>query len=138
MTKTKTFKEEFSFAERLQESKEIIFKYPDRIPVVAERFSRTDIPELEKKKYLVPREMTVGQFIHIISSRLHLPPGKALFVFVKNSLPPTSSRLDSIYETCRDEDGFLYMCYCSEKTFGSIMDVISENNLTSGMKKQGL
>jgi len=40
-------------------------------------------------RYLVPRDLSVGHFIHILSSRLSLPPGKALFVFVKNTLPQT-------------------------------------------------
>ncbi|KAF8387698.1 hypothetical protein HHK36_026352 [Tetracentron sinense] len=86
--------------------------------VVAERYSRTDLPEMEKKKYLVPRDMSVGQFIHVLSSRLHLTPGKALFVFVNTTLPQTASLMDSVYESSKDEDGFLYMCYSSEKTFG--------------------
>ncbi|KAJ6318092.1 hypothetical protein OIU76_013606 [Salix suchowensis] len=68
--------------------------------------------------YLVPRDMTIGQFIHILSSRLELTPGKALFIFVKNTLPQTASRMDSIYESYKEDDGFLYMCYSSEKTFG--------------------
>lgn len=42
-------------------------------------------------RYLVPRDMSVGQFIHILSARLHLSAGKALFVFVKNTLPQTGS-----------------------------------------------
>lgn len=33
--------------------------------------------------------MSVGQFIHILRSRLHLSPGKALFVFVNDTLPQT-------------------------------------------------
>nr|XP_010914718.1 autophagy-related protein 8i [Elaeis guineensis] len=112
------FKEEFSFEERLEESRDIVAKYPDRVPVIVERFARCDLPEMEKKKYLVPRDMSVGQFIHILSSRLHLSPGKALFVFVKNTLPQTASLMDSMYESYKDEDGFLYICYSSEKTFG--------------------
>ncbi|XP_057483198.1 autophagy-related protein 8i-like isoform X2 [Actinidia eriantha] len=104
--------------ERFEESQDMIAKYPDRVPVVVERYSKTDLPAMEKKKYLVPRDMSVGQFIHILSSRLHLAPGKALFVFVKNTLPQTSSLMESVYESCKDEDGFLYMCYSSEKTFG--------------------
>jgi hypothetical protein len=40
-------------------------------------------------RYLVPRDMSVGQFIHILSNRLRLTPGKALFIFVKNTLPQT-------------------------------------------------
>lgn len=42
-------------------------------------------------RFLVPRDMTVGQFIHILGARLRLAPGKALFVFVKDTLPQTSS-----------------------------------------------
>nr|CAD1821886.1 unnamed protein product [Ananas comosus var. bracteatus] len=112
------FKEEFTFEERLQESKDILAKYPDRVPVVVERFSRTDLPEMEKRKFLVPRDMSVGQFIHILRSRLHLPSGKALFIFIQDTLPQTASIMDSMYQQYKDEDGFLYMCYSSEKTFG--------------------
>ncbi|KAH7678550.1 Autophagy protein Atg8 ubiquitin-like protein [Dioscorea alata] len=112
------FKEEFSFEERFAESRDIVAKYPDRVPVIAERYSRCDLPQMEKKKFLVPRDMSIGQFIHILSGRLRLTPGKALFVFIKNSLPQTASLMDMVYESYKDEDGFLYMCYSSEKTFG--------------------
>ncbi|CAI8610843.1 unnamed protein product [Vicia faba] len=118
MGKIKSFKQEFSLDERRKESQSILVKYPDRVPVIIEKYSRTDLPELDKKKYLVPRDMSVGQFIHILSSRLSLMPGKALFIFVKNTLPQTASLMNSIYQTYKDEDGFLYMCYSSEKTFG--------------------
>ncbi|KAL5700389.1 Autophagy-related protein 8h [Ranunculus cassubicifolius] len=115
---TKSFKDEYSFEERLEESKGIVAKYPDRIPVIAERYSSSDLPEMEKKKYLVPRDMSIGHFIHILSLRLGLSPGKALFVFVNNTLPQTASLMDSLYGSFKDEDGFLYMCYSTEKTFG--------------------
>ncbi|XP_027331723.1 autophagy-related protein 8i-like isoform X1 [Abrus precatorius] len=118
MGKIKSFKQEFSFDERRKESECIVVKYPDRVPIIIEKYSRTDLPELDKKKYLVPRDMSVGQFIHILSSRLRLNPGKALFIFVKNTLPQTASLMNSIYESYKDDDGFLYMCYSSEKTFG--------------------
>ncbi|XP_021895961.1 autophagy-related protein 8i [Carica papaya] len=118
MGKTESFKDEFTFEERLEESRDIIGKYPNRVPVIVERYSKTDLPEMEKKKYLVPRDMSVGQFIHVLSNRLHVAPGRAIFVFVKNTLPPTATLMDSVYESYKDEDGFLYMCYSSEKTFG--------------------
>ncbi|CAL8129944.1 unnamed protein product [Prunus armeniaca] len=86
--------------------------------VIVEKYSRTNLPQMEKKKYLVPRDMSVGQFIYVLSSRLHLAHGKALFVFVKDTLPQTASLMDSVYESFKDKDGFLYMCYSTEKTFG--------------------
>ncbi|KAI4335062.1 hypothetical protein L6164_013744 [Bauhinia variegata] len=118
MGKISSFKQEFLFDERLNDSKNIIAKYPDRVPVIIEKYSRTDLPELDKKKFLVPRDMSVGQFIHILSSRLHLTPGKALFVFVENTLPQTASLMNAVHDSYKDDDGFLYMCYSSEKTFG--------------------
>ncbi|MBA0686072.1 hypothetical protein Goari_013693 [Gossypium aridum] len=81
---------------------------------------------MEKKKYLVPRDMSVGQFIHILSLRLRLSPGKALFVFVKNTLPQTATLMDSLYESFKEDDGFLYMCYSSEKTFGCATKQITQ------------
>ncbi|GAA0166627.1 non-motor microtubule binding protein [Lithospermum erythrorhizon] len=118
MGKSLSFKEEYSFEERSNESQDIIDKYLHRVPVVVEKYAKTDLPEMEKKKYLVPRDMSVGQFIYILSTRLHLAAGKALFVFVNDTLPQTSSLMESVYESFKDEDGFLYMCYSSEQTFG--------------------
>ncbi|XP_043723543.1 autophagy-related protein 8i [Telopea speciosissima] len=118
MGKMRSFKQEYTFEARSEESQDVLTKYPDRVPVVVEKYSRTDLPEMEKKKFLVPRDMSVGQFIHILSSRLRLTPGKALFVFVKNTLPQTGSLMNSVYQSFKAEDGFLYMCYSCEKNFG--------------------
>uniref|UniRef100_A0A0D9XVZ9 ABC transporter domain-containing protein n=1 Tax=Leersia perrieri TaxID=77586 RepID=A0A0D9XVZ9_9ORYZ len=113
----KPFKEEFTLEERAKESAAMIASYPDRIPVIVERFSSSSLPEMEKRKYLVPCDMPVGQFIFILRSRLHLSPGTALFVFINNTLPQTAQLMGSMYESYKDEDdGFLYMCYSSEKT----------------------
>uniref|UniRef100_A0A7C8YMV6 Autophagy-related protein n=1 Tax=Opuntia streptacantha TaxID=393608 RepID=A0A7C8YMV6_OPUST len=120
MGKTRSFKDDLPFEQRLKESTDMLAKYPDRVPVIAEKYSRTDLPELEKKKFLVPKDMSVGHFIHILSGRLHLAPGKALFIFVKDTLPQTSCLMDSVYESYKDDDGFLYMCYSTEKTFGAV------------------
>ncbi|KAF8047041.1 hypothetical protein N665_3246s0003 [Sinapis alba] len=114
----KSFKEQFSADERLKESRNIIAKYPDRVPVIIEKYSNADLPDMDKNKYLVPRDMTVGHFILMLSNRLHLDPSKSLFVFVQNTLPQTGSCMDSLYNTFKEGDGFLYMTYSTEKTFG--------------------
>ncbi|CAM6065538.1 unnamed protein product [Sphagnum tenellum] len=113
-----SFKRTHTAEERAAEAARMRLKYPDRIPVIVEKASHTDMPDMDKNKFLVPEEVTVGQFVHIIGKRLHLRAGQALFVFVGNVLPPTASLLASIYHEYKDADGFLYISYSGEKTFG--------------------
>ncbi|KAK4783914.1 hypothetical protein SAY86_018282 [Trapa natans] len=88
--------------------------------VIVERAEKSDVPEIDKKKYLVPADLTVGQFVYVVRKRIRLSPEKAIFVFVKNVLPPTAAMMSAIYEENKDEDGFLYMTYSGENTFGSV------------------
>ncbi len=57
--------------------------------VIVEKAEKSDIPDIDKKKYLVPSDLTVGQFVYVIRKRIKLSPEKAIFIFVKNVLPPT-------------------------------------------------
>ncbi|KAE8785502.1 autophagy-related protein 8a [Hordeum vulgare] len=108
-------------AERRQaEANRIREKYSDRIPVIVEKAGKSDIPDIDKKKYLVPADLTVGQFVYVVRKRIKLSAEKAIFIFVKNTLPPTAALMSAIYEENKDEDGFLYMTYSGENTFGSL------------------
>ena len=70
-------------------------------------------------RYLVPADLTVGQFVYVIRKRIKLSPEKAIFVFINNQLPPTATLMSVIYEKQKDEDGFLYVTYSGENTFGT-------------------
>ncbi|XP_059624238.1 autophagy-related protein 8C-like isoform X1 [Cornus florida] len=115
-----SFKLEHSLEKRQAEAGRIREKYPDRIPVIVEKAEKSDIPDVDKKKYLVPADLNVGQFIYVVRKRIKLGAEKAIFVFVKNMLPPTGAVMSAIYEDNKDEDGFLYMTYSGENTFGSL------------------
>ncbi|KAI5011087.1 hypothetical protein ZWY2020_013224 [Hordeum vulgare] len=109
------------FEQRRQaEANRIREKYSDRIPVIVEKAGKSDIPDIDKKKYLVPADLTVGQFVYVVRKRIKLSAEKAIFIFVKNTLPPTAALMSAIYEENKDEDGFLYMTYSGENTFGSL------------------
>ena len=56
------------------ESERIRNKYPDRIPVICEKTEKANIDDIDKKKYLVPADLTAGQFVYVIRKRLKLPP----------------------------------------------------------------
>mmetsp|Transcript_7571 Transcript_7571/g.12214 ORF Transcript_7571/g.12214 Transcript_7571/m.12214 type:complete len:126 (-) Transcript_7571:99-476(-) len=112
------FKNEHPFEKREQEAKRIREKYPDRIPVICEKDPRSEIPDIDKKKYLVPQDLTVGQFVYVIRKRIKVKPEKAIYIFINNVLPPTAALMSSIYEKQKDKDGFLYITYSGENTFG--------------------
>ena len=50
---------------RKSEAERIRAKYPDRVPVICEKADRSDIPDIDKKKYLVPADLTVGQYHYV-------------------------------------------------------------------------
>jgi hypothetical protein len=77
---------------------------------------KSDIATIDKKKYLVPADLTVGQFVYVIRKRIKLSPEKAIFIFVDEVLPPTAALMSSIYEEHKDEDGFLYITYVTQKS----------------------
>ncbi|KAK9896045.1 microtubule associated protein 1A/1B [Cystobasidium minutum MCA 4210] len=113
-----SFKTEHPFEKRQAEAERIRAKYSDRIPVICEKHEKSDIATIDKKKYLVPADLTVGQFVYVIRKRIKLEPEKAIFIYVDEVLPPTAALMSSIYEEYKDEDGFLYVTYSGENTFG--------------------
>ncbi|KAH6934435.1 hypothetical protein HPB50_024224 [Hyalomma asiaticum] len=92
------YKEEHPFEKRRSEGDKIRRKYPDRVPVIVEKAPKARIGDLDKKKYLVPSDLTVGQFYFLIRKRIHLRPEDALFFIVNNVIPPTSATMGSLYQ----------------------------------------
>lgn len=118
MTASK-FKDEISIENRIKEAERIRNKYPDRIPIICEKAPRSRIDDIDKTKYLVPSDLTVGQFAFVIRKRLRLKPETAIFILVNNTFPSTSTTISALYDAHKDEDGFLYLMYSGENTFGS-------------------
>ena len=83
------FKNDHDFDKRKKEADKIRAKYPERIPVICEKSANSDISDIDKKKYLVPGDLTVSQFVYVIRKRIKLAPEKAIFIFVNNTLPAT-------------------------------------------------
>ncbi len=102
--------------DRQGESNRLRMKFKDRVPVIITRTGRA--PELEKVKYLVPSDLTFGGFMNIIRRRIKLNPNEALVGFVKGTLPPNTKTMMEVYKESCDDDGFLYVVYSLENTFG--------------------
>ena len=117
---TNNFKKKHSLQERIAESKKIMEKYEDRIPIIICKDPKCKtLEDINKNKFLAPTDLTLGQFLCVIRKRIEMDDSQALFIFVDEStLAVTSQTIGTIYQNHKDEDGFLYMIYCSENVFG--------------------
>ncbi|KAK6477344.1 gamma-aminobutyric acid receptor-associated protein-like [Huso huso] len=112
------YKRSLPFEVRRAEGEKIRAKYPDKIPIIVEKAPKSRVAELDKKKYLVPSDLTVGQFCFLIRKRIELRAEEALFFFVNNVLPPSSATMGQVYEEHHEEDFFLYLAYSNESVYG--------------------
>jgi len=117
---TRSFRERKSFASRKREVDDIRMKHPNKTPVIVERYkNEKNLPILDKTKFLVPEELTMGQLISIIRRRLTLRPDQSFFLLVNQKTVATlTSTMNEIYSGEKDEDGFVYMTYASQEMFG--------------------
>ena len=108
------------YLERLKKSQVILEKYPDRVPLIIQPSKNDrDAYPIDKSKYITPRDLTLLQLQQIIRKRVKFPAEKALFMFINNKIYPITAVVGTIYDTNKDADGFLYITYCQESTFGN-------------------
>lgn len=116
------FKEMYSFQHRCDEANKVLNKYPDRIPVICERApNHKALPAIDKKKYLIPLELTCGQLLMVLRRRIHLDAKQAIFLFIAktNTIPKSEALVSAMYSQYKDTDNFLTFHYSGEDTFGS-------------------
>ncbi len=120
MMTTNSFKDDFLFKDRLNEANKILHDYPTYVPVICERsiYAGIDCPFIDKKKYLVPPLITLGQFLIVIRKRLKLDSDKALFIIINNHIPSSSKSMSDLYRFYKNDDRFLYITYSFEHVFG--------------------
>ncbi len=106
--------------ERKKEYNKVIEEHPGKIGIICEKAPKSQIPDIEKTKYLINEEFNLTQFTTIIRKKLNLDQKEALFFLVngKTSLTGDLTMLE-IYKKYKDEDGFLYIAYASEEIWGS-------------------
>ena len=117
----KQFIDRYSFFERSNESFKIMKRYPDRFPIICEKnIKDTTTPEIDKHKYLVPHDITIGQFMYVIRKRLRILSGDAIFLFVGEDkvILPIHMAMHEVYSQYKNKDGFLYILFSKENVFG--------------------
>jgi len=111
------FLQKYNHEQRLRESRKMIIKYHDRVPILIKP-GNAHTPEVDKFKYLVPHTLKVCEFANVIRKKIKLKSYQALFIHVNGVLPPMNSLIHDIYQEHQSDDGFLYINYSLENTFG--------------------
>jgi len=68
--------------------------------VIIEKLPGAQVNSLDKRKFLIPSDISISQLVWIIRKRVHLESEKALFLFVGKTIP--SSRFAASFYCCRE------------------------------------
>ena len=115
----KRYQDTYAFDDRVHECQRIMEKFPHRTPVIVQRAPACTLPFVEPYKMLAPDDLTVGQLLYVMRRRIKLSPETALFFFVRGQVPNSSDLLTLVHHQHHDPDGFLYIDYAEENTFGA-------------------
>ena len=108
-----------SVEERKGEVENIKQKYPDKIFIYLEKNKNCkNIDEIDKHKYLCPKDMFFNQFIYIVRKRLKITDKQSIIFFINNSIPNPNTSMQELYEKNKNIDDFLYIKYSGENFFG--------------------
>ena len=120
------FKKKYSFEKRLEESREIIEKYTGRVPIIVEKHHDCTLPTVDKCKYLVPKDMTIMEFVYVVRKRIELKPSQSLFITINSrsfvSKGEGNSKLSGVFFTPT-----LYVSICltpEQPTSNNIINVL--------------
>ena len=111
------FRRRLTFEQRRTEFERIRTHRATRIPVIMEA-NGIDTPRIDKEKFLVPFDFTVSQLMFVARKRMSIDSSKALFLLINGTLQPSSATMSSLYDSHASEDGFMYVVYTTENTFG--------------------
>ena len=113
------FQKEYTFEKRSSEAIRVRERFPDRVLVIVE--TNNNLPPLDKNKYLVPNDFTVGQFITVLRKKIDISPDKAIYFFVNNTVPSVTKLMSQLDQQFRSSDGYLYIKLEDENTFGLVI-----------------
>ena len=111
------FRQRLTEDQRKREFLRVSDKLHRFVPIIMERGTR-ETPRIDREKYLVPVDLTMAQLSFVVRKRLQLKGSDALFLLVNKTVCPATRLAGDMYDAHRDPDGFLYVTYTLENTFG--------------------
>jgi GABA(A) receptor-associated protein len=94
----------------------LLKKYPEKVPVIF--LTTSNIQSIDKRKFLIPRDIRISELMYVIRKKINITPEKALFLNINNVMPSSNMLLSEAYELYKEKNGILYLTYSTENTFG--------------------
>jgi len=104
-----------------KEIKKLKMKYPDKIPILVYPIDDKQ-PKINKNKYLVPKTITIAEFLFNLKKRIKINERDAIFLFVENkngenNIPASNAIISDLFYINQKEN-VLIIKYGVENTFG--------------------
>ena len=121
MKKNDTISQSFTDIKSFDEKQLLVSKimrlYPHAIPIIIERDQKSQLPDLDQNKYIMPYNSTIIQLISIIRNKIQLKPELALLIFSGDNVLPINQTMLEIHNQYAEKDGFLFIKYHGERIF---------------------
>ncbi len=118
------YKDTMSFEDRKKRSTSLLLKYQDKYPVILEKSKKDKyLPNIEKSKLLVSHDMTVTTIIQLLKKNIKINEHTAIYIMTTDKenneiMLSGAQSITNIYDNYKNNDGFLYLEYCTENVFG--------------------
>ena len=101
---------------RIKLSNDLINKYHDKIPLIIEKYYKSNLPQSDKENFLLSQEFTLYQLIFLLRKKLYLEKEKGFYLYTqknnkKHILLKDNLTINELYNLYKDEDNFLYLFY---------------------------
>ena len=117
-----------SLSERTKSIKILHQKYPNQVAVIVRRMEGSALPELSSNKFIVPKDLSVAQWLYIMRrQKLKINETQNIYFFVDTGLQSDGKSVEimngvelmsQVFQKAKKEDGAMYVWYREEDTFG--------------------
>jgi GABA(A) receptor-associated protein len=107
-----------SLEERQEKSKSFRERHPNHIPVLVTEHKKSEVKGPSLLKFNVSKACKIAEVIMSIKQKTNPTSTAAIYVYVNNEVCNPSQSIVDIDSKYRNEDGYLYLVYSTENTFG--------------------
>jgi len=116
------YKKQYPLLDRKRVSETILDRYENRVPIILEAGDRRLVQAgtVNYQRQIMMRDTRIQDLIVSLKQKLgdQFRPTDSLFIYADNRILNGFTTIGKAYDQYRDEDGFLYLTYTTQETFG--------------------